>query len=75
MLINKISVGAKVRPLYDDSFLDVTADSLGEVILFNEMGRHRRDFHVTIRWDNGKETFLNALFFRKTVQIVKEDTL
>ena len=75
MFINTINVGAKVRPLYNDSFLNVTADSLGEVILFKEMGHHRRDFHVTIRWDNSTETFLNVLFFRKTVQIVKEDTL
>ena len=75
MFTNKIKVGAKVRPICDDAVLDVTADSLGEFIVFKEMGRDRRDFHVTIRWDNGKETFLNALFFRKTVMIVEEESV
>lgn len=75
MLTNKIKVGVKVRPICDDSVLDVTTDSLGEVVMFKETGRDRRDFHVTIRWDNGKETFLNALFFRKTVVVVQEVTV
>lgn len=75
MLTNKIKVGAKVRPICDDSVLDVSADSLGEVIMFRTIGRNRRDFHVTIRWEKGKETFLNALFFRKTLMIVEEKSV
>jgi hypothetical protein len=75
MLTNKIKVGVKVRPFCDDAVLDMTADSLGEVVMFKEIGRDRRDFHVIIRWDNGKETFLNALFFRKTVMIVEEESV
>ena len=75
MLTNKIKVGVKVRLICDDSVLDVTADSLGEVVMFKEIGRGHREFHVTIRWDNGKETFLNALFFRKTVMIVEEESV
>ena len=70
MFYPNIKIGAKVRPVCDDALLDVTTESLGEVLILKEVGRDRSDFYATIRWDNGKESFLNAMFSIKTVALV-----
>jgi hypothetical protein len=72
MFYQEIKVGTQVRPVCEDALPDVTADSLGKVVMFKEIGRDRRDFYATILWDNGKESFLNAMFFLKTVAVVEE---
>ena len=72
MFYQDIKVGTQVRPVCEDALPDVTADSLVKVVKFKEIGRDRRDFYTTIRWDNGKESFLNAMFFLKTVTVVEE---
>ncbi len=72
MFYQEINVGTQVRPVCEDAIHDVTAESLGKVVMFKEIGRDRRDFYATIRWDNGKESFLNAMFFLKTVAVVEE---
>jgi hypothetical protein len=69
MFYTNIKIGAKVRPVCDDTLPDVTTESLGEVVRLKEVGRDRSDFYATIRWDNGKESFLNAMFFFKTVVV------
>jgi hypothetical protein len=68
----KIKVGTNVRPVCVDALSHVTENSLGKVVNLKEVGRYGRDFYVTNRWDNGCESFLNALFFVKTVAIVDE---
>ena len=70
MFYPNIKNGTKVRPVCDDALPDVTTESLGEVVMLKEVGRDRSDFYATIRWDNGKESFLNAMFFIKTVVVV-----
>lgn len=70
MFYPNIKIGAKVRPVCDDALPDVTTESVGEVIMLKEVGCDRSDFYATIRWDNGKESFLNAMFFFKTVAVV-----
>ena len=72
MFCQDIIVGAQVRTVCEDALPDVTAESLGKVVMFKEIGRDRRDFYATIRWDNGKESFLNAMSFLKTVTVVEE---
>ncbi len=72
MFYQEINVGTQVRPVCEDALRDVTAESLGKVVMFKEIGRDRRDFYATVRWDNGKESFLNAMFFLKTVAVVEE---
>lgn len=67
-----IKVGTKVKPICDDVLPNVTAESRGEIVMLRIADRQKRDFHATIHWDNGTETFLNALFFFKTVEIVDE---
>ena len=70
MFYPNIKIGTKVRPVCEDALPDVTTESLGEVIMLKEVGRDRRNFYATIRWDNGKESFLNTMFFIKTVAVV-----
>ena len=72
MFAVKVKVGTNVRPVCEDALPDVTKNSLGQIVNLKEVGRYRSDFYVTIRWDNGCESFLNALFFVKTVAIVDE---
>lgn len=72
MFYQNIKVGTHVRPVCEDALPDVTTESLGKVVMLKEIGRDRRDFYATIRWDNGKESFLNAMFFLKTVVVVEE---
>ncbi|MDO8845382.1 hypothetical protein [Methylicorpusculum sp.] len=72
MFYHAIKIGTKVRPFCEDALPDVTTDSIGEVIMFKEIGRNRRDFYTIIRWDNGTESFLNARFFFKAVTVVEE---
>lgn len=72
MFAIKVKVGTNIRPICEDTLPDVTKNSLGQVVNLKEVGRYRNDFYVTIRWDNGCESFLNALFFVKTVVIVDE---
>jgi hypothetical protein len=72
MQFTNIKVGTQVRPVCEDALPDVNKQSVGEIVNLKEVGRYRRDFYVTIRWDNGCESFLNALFFVKTVAIVDE---
>lgn len=72
MLAVNVKVGTNVRPICEDGLPDVTQNSLGQVVSLKEVGRYPSDFYVTIRWDNGCESFLNALFFVKTVAIVDE---
>ena len=72
MFHQEINVGTHVRPVCEDAITDVTTESLGKVVMLNVIGRDRRDFYATIRWDNGKESFLNAMFFSKTVTVVEE---
>lgn len=70
MFYRNIKIGTQVRPVCDEILPGVTKESLGEVVRLKEVGRGSRDFYVTIRWDNGKESYLNAMFFIKTVAIV-----
>ena len=72
MFYQNIKVGSQVRPVCEDAIADLTTQSLGKVVMLKKMGRDQRDFHAIIRWDNGKESFLNAMFFRKTVAVVEE---
>lgn len=70
MFYPNIKIGAKVRPVCDEALPGVTIESLDEVVMLKEVGRDRSDFYAAIRWDNGKESFLNAMFFIKTVAVV-----
>ncbi|WP_020563038.1 hypothetical protein [Methylosarcina fibrata] len=72
MFAVKVKVGTNVRLVCEDALRDVTKNSLGQVVDLKKVGRYRSDLYVTIRWDNGCESFLNALFFVKTVAIVDE---
>jgi len=72
MLYLDISIGTQVRPVGDDVLHSVSASSIGTVIKFRKIGRDAKDFHATILWDNGTETFLNAMFFWKAVTVVDE---
>lgn len=67
-----INVGTRVRPVCDDVLPDVSTESTGIVIMLRRIGRDNHDFHATILWDNGTETFLNAVFFLKTVEVIGE---
>lgn len=67
----KIKVGTQVRPICDDVLPDVTRLSTGQVVMLKAIGFDNRDFYATVRWDNGTETFLNAVFFTKTVEIIE----
>jgi hypothetical protein len=72
MLGLKIKVGTQVRPICDDVLPYVTRLSTGQVVMLKTVGSNSRDFYATVRWDNGTETFLNAVFFVKTVEIIEE---
>jgi len=32
-----------------------------------------QDFYATILWENGKESFFNAVFFLKSVSVIKDE--
>ena len=66
-----IMVGTQVRPICDDSLPYVTKDSIGFITRLRKYDRCYSDFYVTVEWDNGTETFLNAQFFRKTVMVIE----
>lgn len=72
MNLQTIKIGTQVRPVCEDALPDVTTETLGKVIRYIENGRGTKDFYATILWDNGKESFLNAMFFLKTVAVVDE---
>ncbi|OAI15006.1 hypothetical protein A1359_09840 [Methylomonas lenta] len=72
MFGSKIKLGSLVRPICDDVLPDVTRLSIGQIIMLKTVGFNSRDFYVTVRWDNGTETFLNAVFFVKTVEIIED---
>lgn len=72
MLFCNIDIGTQVRPLCNDSLPYVTIESIGSVTRLRKIGRNHWDFHATIEWDNGTESFLNAQFFWKTVIVIDQ---
>lgn len=74
MLHFQVKVGTQVRPICNDALPDVTTESIGHIVMLRSIGHLNRDFHATIRWDNGTESFLNAVFFFKTVEVVNEQS-
>ena len=70
MIYKNIKVGTKVRPVCENALTGVPAKSLGRVIKIKKTGGNGEGFYATIRWDNGTETGLNAMFFSKILVVV-----
>ncbi|WP_347990229.1 hypothetical protein [Methylomonas sp. AM2-LC] len=74
MFNTQLKIGQTVRPV-KNAIENITDDSLGKVVQLKKSGRSMVDFYVTIHWDNGVVSYLNAVFFQKCVVLVNEVSL